>query len=312
MRLRQIEVFHAVYSTGTMTNAAAKLNVSQPSVSKVLAHAEQQLGYRLFDRVKGKLIPTPEAHQLFKHVRDVYEDVDRLRHVAQNLKATSAGRIRVASTPAFGLEILPRAIATFREDHPDAVFEIETLHLDEMHHALLESRIDIGLAFDPSSHPGIERRKLARARFVVLAPNDAEFGGRKSLTVEDLKDRPFIGLSHRSPLGRTLSKFLESSDVAPRVVAWTETYHIAKALVASGAGVTITDEITARSSIGGSVVQLPLEPAVEFDVTLLQLADTPLSIATKRFARHLGSLVKDLLPRTWSRTHSPKLWASEQ
>ena len=100
MRLRQIEVFHAVYSSGTMTNAAAKLNVSQPSVSKVLAHAEQQLGYRLFDRVKGKLIPTPEAHQLFKHVREVYEDVDRLRHVASNLKAASAGRIRVASTPA--------------------------------------------------------------------------------------------------------------------------------------------------------------------------------------------------------------------
>ena len=57
--LRQIEVFHAVYSSGSMTNAAALLNVSQPSVSKVLAHAEQQLGYRLFDRVKGKLIPTP-------------------------------------------------------------------------------------------------------------------------------------------------------------------------------------------------------------------------------------------------------------
>ena len=115
MRLRQIEVFHAVYTHGSITNAAAALNVSQPSVSKVLAHAEQQLGYRLFDRVKGKLIPTPEAHQLFSHVRDVYEDVDRLRHVAVNLRDASGGRIRVASTPAFGLEILPRAIATFRQ-----------------------------------------------------------------------------------------------------------------------------------------------------------------------------------------------------
>ncbi len=105
MRLRQIEVFHAIYTCGSMTNAAAKLNVSQPSVSKVLAHAEQQLGYRLFDRVKGKLIPTPEAHQLFKHVADVYQDVDRLRHVAKNLKAASVGRIRDAGTPAFGHEV---------------------------------------------------------------------------------------------------------------------------------------------------------------------------------------------------------------
>ena len=57
MRLRQIEVFHAIYSSGSMTNAAVLLNVSQPSISKVLAHAEQQLGYLLFERIKGKLIP---------------------------------------------------------------------------------------------------------------------------------------------------------------------------------------------------------------------------------------------------------------
>jgi len=298
MRLRQIEVFHAVYSNGSMTNAAAKLNVSQPSVSKVLAHAEQQLGYRLFDRVKGKLIPTPEAHQLFKHVRDVYEDVDRLRHVAQNLKATSAGRIRVAGTPAFGLEILPRAIATFREQHPDAVFEIETLHLDEIHHALLESRVDIGLAFDPPGHPGIRQKRLARARFLVLAPIGSEFAGRASLSIDDLKDQPFIGLNSRGPLGQLLSKSLESIDVEPNVVAWTETYHIARALVASGAGITIADEITARSAVGGDVVRIPLAPAIKFDVTLLQLADMPLSLPTKRFTAHLGNLMKEVLPDT--------------
>ncbi|MDH3621737.1 MAG: LysR family transcriptional regulator [Gammaproteobacteria bacterium] len=295
MRLRQIEVFHAVYSSGTMTNAAAKLNVSQPSVSKVLAHAEQQLGYRLFDRVKGKLIPTPEAHQLFKHVRDVYEDVDRLRHVAKNLKATSAGRIRVASTPAFGLEILPSAIASFRRQYPDAIFEIETLHLDEIHHALLESRIDIGLAFDPSKHPGIRRKRLARARFVVLAPDAATFKGKTSLTIDDFKDRPFVGLNSRGPLGQRLSEFLESSDVQPSFVAWTETYHIAKALVASGAGITIADEITARSAIGGNVVQLPLEPPIKFDITLLQMSDSPLSLVTKKFTKHLGEHVEEIL-----------------
>ena len=102
MRLRQIEVFHAVYTSGSMTNAAALLNVSQPSVSKVLAHAEQQLGYLLFDRVKGKLVATPEAHRLFAHVSAVYRDVDRLKHVAENLRAGNSGHIRIASTPAFG------------------------------------------------------------------------------------------------------------------------------------------------------------------------------------------------------------------
>ena len=295
MRLRQIEVFHAVYTNGSITNAAAALNVSQPSVSKVLAHAEQQLGYRLFDRVKGKLIPTPEAHQLFGHVRDVYEDVDRLRHVAVNLRDASAGRIRVASTPAFGLEILPRAIAAFREAHPDAVFEVETLHLEEIHQALLESRIDIGLAFDPAKRPGIRRTKLAKARFIVLAHDDTVFDGKEALSISDVKNQPFIGLNSRGPLGQALSDYLEAAGIRPDVVVWTETYHVARALVAAGTGVTIADEITARSTAGGNVVMLPLEPALTFDISLMRLAEASLSLGTRRFAKHLGAVVRDLV-----------------
>lgn len=295
MRLRQIEVFHAIYSSGSMTNAAAKLNVSQPSVSKVLAHAEQQLGYRLFDRVKGKLIPTPEAHQLFKHVADVYQDVDRLRHVAKNLKAASAGRIRVASTPAFGLEVLPKAVASFRQIHEDAVFELETLHFEEITDALLEARIDIGLAFDPAPNPGIDQQELATGRFVILARDAATFDGRSTLSVDDLKAYPFIGLNSRGPLGRSLSAYISSSHTDLNIVAWAETYHVAKALVACGAGVTIADEITARSRVADDVVMLALEPALEFDIKALHLSDAPLSIIARNFVEHLGAVINDFL-----------------
>ena len=295
MRLRQIEVFHAIYSSGSMTNAAALLNVSQPSISKVLAHAEQQLGYRLFDRVKGKLVPTPEAHQLFVHVRAVYEDVDRLRHVATNIREASAGRIRVASTPAFGLEALPRAVASYQQDNPDVVFEIETLHLDEINHALLESRIDIGLAFNPVASPGIKGQKLASGRFVVLAPDNGKFDDRSEMTIADLAEYPFIALNSRGPLGQALSDYIGASKAELNIVTWTETYHIAKVLVACGRGLTIADDITARSVVAGSVRRIPLRPALKFNVTAMHLANAPLSIGAKNFIRHLRSHLKAFL-----------------
>lgn len=297
MRLRQIEVFHAVYSSGSMTNAAAMLNVSQPSVSKVLAHAEQQLGFKLFDRNKGKLLPTPEADQLFKHVADVYQKVDRLRHIAANLREANAGRIRIASTPAFGVELLPKAIASYRDDHPEIVFEIETLHLDEINNALLESRVDIGLAFDPISHPGIEQHGLATGRFVVIAPLQTEFDGASKLVVNDLQGHSFIGLNNRGPLGRLLSTYLTTSDVKLNVVAWTETYQVAKALVVCGTGIAITDEITARSTAGGEVQILPLEPTLTFDIKSLHLGSAPLSIAANNFVAHLQTSIADFLNR---------------
>ena len=295
MRLRQIEVFHAVYTSGSMTNAAAMLNVSQPSVSKVLAHAEQQLGYLLFERNKGKLLPTPEAHQLFGHVADVYRDIDRLRHVAKNLRVTSSGRIRIASTPAFGVELLPRTIASFREDHQHTVFEIETLHLEEINNALLESRVDLGLAFDSIANPGIEEHLLAKGRFVVLAPLDSAFEHGASVSIDQLANQPFIGLNNRGPLGRLLSTHLATSGVELDIVAWSETYHVAKALVACGVGVTIADEITARSSAGGDVRVLPLEPTLEFDIKAMHLSSAPLSIVAHSFVDHLRDTVVDFL-----------------
>jgi len=295
MRLRQIEVFHAVYSTGTMTSAAALLNVSQPSVSKVLAHAEQQLGYLLFDRVRGKLVATPEAHRLFAHVSAVYRDVDRLRHVAENLRDGNSGRIRVACAPAFSLEVLPAAIKTFRDKHSDTVFEIETLHIDQMAEALLESRVDVGIAFEAGQMPGIVDQTLATSRFVVLAPPDVDFGRKKTLKAGDLRGHPFIGLNGRGPLGRALSQYLEPVESELDIVIWSETYHVVKTLVASGAGVTVIDEVTAKSGDTTQVQILPLSPPLSFNIKTLSLAAVPLSRATQSFVQHLGVAINRFL-----------------
>lgn len=295
MRLRHIEVFQAVYSSGSVTRAAEILSVSQPSVSKVLAHAEQQLGYALFDRVRGKLVPTPEADQLFSHVLNVNQSVDRLRHVAENLRVAEEGKIRIAATPAFGIDILPRAIASYRELHSNTVFAIETLHHDEMANALLESRLDVGLAFEPESIPGIAGDVLGSGNFVVLTPPGMDFGGKTELSIGDLPGHRFINLDKRGPLGRLLSARIESSGVTLDSVAYAETYQIAKALVAYGVGVTITDEVTAKSSGHDEVRVWPLVPGLEFEITALRLDKAPMSMVCRRFVDHLGKCLGDFL-----------------
>ncbi len=295
MRLRQIEVFHAIYSSGSMTNAARLLNVSQPSVSKVLAHAEQQLGYSLFDRVKGKLIATPEAHRLFGLVSNVFEHVDRLRHVAENLRASDIGKVRIAATPAFGVDVLPTAIASYLEHHDETRFEIETLHHDEIAGALLESRVDIGLLFDPVATPGLSEEVLATGEFVVIAAPETEFAGKHRIGIADLEHLPFVRLSSRGPLGRLLSSRLESSSTTLKNIVFTETYHVAKALVAKGAGVTIVDQITARSSGHDEVRVWPLDPALSFSVSAIHFDKVPLSILSRRFLEHLKITIVDFL-----------------
>ena len=100
MNLRHIEVFHAVYVNGTISAAAKALNVSQPSVSKVLKHAEGRLGFPLFQRIGGRLTPSDEGHILFKEVDDLYRRIGAVNMTAKNLRGGGDGHIRLAVPPA--------------------------------------------------------------------------------------------------------------------------------------------------------------------------------------------------------------------
>lgn len=245
------------------------------------------MGYALFDRVKGKLIPTPEADQLYSHVTRVNDSVGRLRQVAANLRTMEKGTIRVAATPAFGIDFLPGAIASFREQHGNLMFSLETLRHEELSGALLDSRIDIGLAFDPDNLPGISGELLGYGGFVVLAPANMDLGVEGALRLEDIAGLPFIRLDNRGPLDRLLTAHIDSSDVQLNPVAIAGSYQLAKALISHGVGVGIADEVTARSKGHDNVVIRQLEPALKFRISALHIDQVPMSLVCRHFVDHL-------------------------
>jgi DNA-binding transcriptional LysR family regulator len=297
MRLRHIEVFHAVYNCGSITGAAKFLNVSQPSISKVLAHAEQQLGFPLFNRHKGKIVPTREAERLIDHVNHAYRNINELRRVSKNLGSAESGVIRIAVTPALGIDIIPAAIASYLEQHPDTMFEIETLHQHQVVRALRELRIDFGIVFNPPATQGIKIDHLVTAEFVAISNSSSGLGNQSKMALEELDGKRFVNLSTLSPLGQLLETRFESSSIQLRSVASVETCQTAKALVAHGAGMALVDEITARSSGHDSVVARYLDPPLQFEVSIMHTVSDPLSILTRRFINHLKSEFNVFLER---------------
>jgi len=295
MRLRHIEVFHAVYTCGSITGAARMLNVSQPSISKVLAHAEQQLGFPLFNRHKGRITPTREAERLIDHVNQAYRNINELRRVSKNLGSAETGVIRIAVTPALGIDVVPAAIASYLAVHPDTMFEVETLHQHQVVRALRELRIDFGIVFAPPATQGIKIDHLATAEFVILSNESKNLDSKSKLTLEELDGMGFINLSARSPLGQLLATRIEATDIQLRTVANVETYQMAKALVAHGAGVALIDEITARSSGHDHVSARYLDPPLQFEISILHTVTDPLSIITQRFISHLRTEINTFL-----------------
>lgn len=293
MRLRHIEVFQAVYTSGSVTQAAKILHVSQPSISKVLSHAESQLGFLLFERAKGKLVPTPEAQRLFQHVQVLFDDLGKVRRVASSLREGTEGKIRIASTPALGARVLPRIVAQHLKIYPGIRFELETLHHREMTEALKESRLDLAVAFDPPSTPGIKTTAFDQGEFVLIAPKGT-MKPSKGDTIEltELEGLPFVALSNRGPLGGLLDAHVQGTGISLNTVAEAETYHLAAALVSEGVGVAIVDNVTADNFLTREVDVLKIVPTLQFDIALLQLEQVPVSTVCQRFIDFLSENIE--------------------
>ena len=175
------------------------------------------------------------------------------------------------------------------------MFGLETLRHEELSIALMDSRIDIGLAFDLGNLPGITGELLGHGRFVVLVPAGMDLEPEGALKLEDLAGLPFIGLDNQGSLDRFLTAHINESGVHLEPVVTAGSYQLAKAFVAHGMGVCIADEVTARSGAQEGVVIRELEPALKFRISALHTDQESTSLVCSEFIDHLKVRLQEFL-----------------
>lgn len=297
MQLRHLEVFHAVMLTGTITAAAKLLNVSQPAATRLLLRAEDVLGYKLFERVKGRLVPTREAQVLHAESERVIAGLEQLRTLSRNLGKASSGRLRIAAAPALCLDLVPSAITRFRRRHPDVSFEIETRQYADLVQAVLTQEVDLGLGFDVQPHPGLEATPLSQASFVGIFPASLERALPPVVKLELFRKHPFIGLRRNDPLGNAYAAALKVAGVTLQPIVEVQTNGVALSLVAQGAGAAIVDQYTAAARDPRNVTARRLEPSIPFAVHSLHARHRPLSVLARRFAAMVAQVDRALSDR---------------
>lgn len=254
MRLRQIEVFYAVYSAGSISKAGELLGVSQPAVSKVLRHTEDTLGYSLFERTATGLVPTKEAADLFEGAAKVFNEVNRFRARAAIANLGDEKPLRIALAPSIGLSAGPRAVAAFAKRHDKTSIEVETFHFEEAVSALRNEQTDIAIAYQPYPREGLRIIPITTASFVCVTPAGYWDDKPSKISAQDLLGEPLIYLNVDAPLGHLLSSHLENvSEIQQSQRIVVNTYYIAKMLVASGVGIAVVDEYAARGPSSSDV-----------------------------------------------------------
>jgi DNA-binding transcriptional LysR family regulator len=266
MRLRHIEVVNAIRVTGTLKAAAALLSLTQPAVTQILQSAERQLGYPLFERVRGKLIPTREAQTLFPEIMRLDEQLQAVQRLAENLRGgTDGSSIRILAAPAMAQTVVADAALAFKALHPGVKLSIRADYSATAVANIALMEADIGVLYHSVSHPAIKEIELTSSRLVCVGHPDV-LDKAPFMEISALEGREIIGPDPADPLGRLLAKRLEELSVTVRSSVTAQSYHSLVALAARSKVVTIVDEIAALSARAQGLNVVPLAPEITIPI----------------------------------------------
>ncbi len=247
LNFRQLEVFRAIMIAKTVSGAAELLHVSQPGISRLLKYMEYKLGIALFERHKGRLIPTPEGEELFHELEPIYQRIEELDVTIDRITRPDNHLYQIACTPSLATYVLPRLLARVKACMPHMQVKLEALSNEEITDFITQRRVDFALAFYDTEHPLVMSEPSINVGMVAVVPQDHPLAKRKSLQFSDLVEHELVMYYPETLLGTTLNKALDALDSGhpPRMAAMVRYGDDACAMVEQGLGITVVFEYTA-------------------------------------------------------------------
>ena len=287
LNLRHVEVFHAIMRAGTITEAARVLNVTQPAVSAALKQLERRLGMNLFDRVGGRLQPTPEARALLPDVAEIFGRIGAVERLSRDLASGTRGSFTVAATPPLCDGFVAKSVATFIARHPEVRVNLQAIASAIVLDRVINREVDLGVVYEPVVSAAVQVETLSHGIIGCVLPARHPLAKRKGIRVADLAGHPVITYLPQALLRPYIDRVLSGRSAAPNVVARTGTAATAIMLAAQGAGIALVETtLFSARPIEGFVVR-PIEPKVRLKILLLRPRQGHASRVLSQFTTHL-------------------------
>lgn len=285
--LRHIEVFRAVMTSGSVTQAAAMLHTSQPTISRELARFEQLTQLKLFDRVRGRLRPTAQALALFEEVQRAYFGLGRILNTAASLRAFEHGQLSIACLPVFSQSLLPKTCQGFFAQFPKASMTITPQESPLLEEWLSAQRYDLGLTEVATAPAGTELVPLMVVDEVCVLPVGHPLLAKQTLAPEDFAAKPFISLSSLDSYRQQIDEIFRQAQVERQMVMDTHSAASVCAMVREGVGLAIVNPLTALDFVGQGLEIRPFSVSIPFTVSLVKPLHRPASPLVSLFEEAL-------------------------
>ena len=239
---KQIEVFYEVYKNTSMTAAAEKLQISQPSISKTLRIIEKKLNFKLFLRQGKKLIPTHEADDLFEHASVVNSQLKSFNAIANTYKSRSADFINIGTTPSLAEGIVPKIIKKYNKIKPSIKFNLINLNSIDLIEDRYKPDIDLTICFNSKIQSSSRSVILKEGNHSLVSP--LKFGISDAVYLKDIVEYPFVEITNLLSFYEesSISNYIKSVSINLNTIIKTDSYSSALSIVHDGMAISIIDD----------------------------------------------------------------------
>lgn len=265
INLRALRGFHAIINTGSVTEAARRMKLTQPAMSRLLAQLEQQVGFELFVRDRGRLLPTQDGLLLYEEVDLSLGSVERVFSLIRDIADYRVGQLKIVAPPSFSEGVLPDIVAAFLERFPRVRLSVDSRSVETSKAMIATRAADCGFVKMPVDRSDLHAYPLVSSSTACVLPADHPLSAHAELTPQLLRGHPLILLG----LGRVSRAQIESAfllaGVRPEVRLETHTVGSACALAARGLGIAMVNQLLAKPYLRSHCVVRPFSPQLQND-----------------------------------------------
>ena len=192
INLKSLRGFHAIVETGSVTSAASILGMTQPALSRLLAQLEAGIGFELFYRDHGRLVPTQDGLLMFDEVDRSLNTLERVNSVVRDICEYRRGHLKLVAPPSFAEAVLPDIVADFAASYPSVRLTVESPGNDAAMSMIANRTVDGGFQRLPLHRPDLHADTVVTSDSVCVLAARNPLAGRAVLTPALLRGQPLI------------------------------------------------------------------------------------------------------------------------
>lgn len=310
MNDRELIYIKTIADMKSISKAAEKLFISQPSLSQTLQKIEAELGTSLFIRETRGMKLTFAGEQYYLMAKEILNIYNDFKSEITHINELKSGRVVIGIARFMGMNVLPKVLPQLNKKYPNIEIRIREESTLELENLVLSGDIDFALthAHKKDMNPQIDYDILDKEYFVLVSQKDylknspyvVEKDGKKYVDLNDFKDEKFILLEHGKGIRKVQNMIFDSYGFSPNIVVTTKNFETAKRLAGCGMGLTLTPRSYLHFIEGGEfdIFELVGTSENSWLLTILSMPNTYKSQASQVFIneikKHFDNEIKDI------------------